>query len=79
MKRRVLSIIVLLAFAFYAIKLIAFKSTVTRSDVVMLGLSALAGFVLNYQDALRRSKVQKAHFEKLKSEQDLGKGPDSRS
>jgi hypothetical protein len=60
MKNRLFSAIVMLIFAFFAIKVIAFKNTATRFDAIALGVAFLVGFALSFNAALKRRKAQRA-------------------
>ncbi|MFT3828965.1 MAG: hypothetical protein QM691_04575 [Opitutaceae bacterium] len=53
---RIVSVAVMLTFAFYAIKVIAFKQTVTQSDIVMLIVSTVSAGTLGIGQSLARAR-----------------------
>jgi hypothetical protein len=68
MKNRLFSAIVMVIFAFFAIKVIAFKNTVTRFDVIALCATFLVGFALSFHQALKRRELQRARRDNPKAE-----------
>lgn len=68
MKLRLLSVAVMLVFAFFAIKVIAFKNTATRFDVIALWVAFVIGFGLSFRQAMKRREQQRAQRGMRKSE-----------